>query len=111
MSVAGSDGSSGTISNIGSIGGSGGKSGIESEGGCGALFSNGVNCSATTTYGLSTMFVSPSNIFDAAEFGSAGAGGGGGGYAYNTTVYPDNNPGYGGNGQNGYVYLYWTEYN
>ena len=111
VSVAGSDGSSGTISNIGSIGGSGGKSGIESEGGCGALYSNGVNCSATTTYGLSTMFVSPSNIFDAAEFGSAGAGGGGGGYAYNTTVYPDNNPGYGGNGQNGYVYLYWTEYN
>ena len=110
VSVAGSNGSAGTISNIGSIGGSGGKSGIESEGGCGALFSNGVNCSATTTYGLSTMFVSPSNIFDAAEFGSAGAGGGGGGYAYNTTIYPDNNPGYGGNGQNGYVYIYWTEY-
>ena len=110
VSVAGSDGSSGTISNIGSIGGSGGKSGIESEGGCGALYSNGVNCSATTTYGLSTMFVSPSNIFDAAEFGSAGAGGGGGGYAYNTTIYPTDNPGYGGNGQNGYVYLYWTEY-
>ncbi len=111
VSVAGSDGSSGTISNIGSIGGSGGKSGIESEGGCGALFSNGVNCSATTTYGLSTMFVSPSNIFDAAEFGSAGAGGGGGGYAYNTTIYPTDNPGYGGNGQNGYVYIYWTDYN
>ncbi len=111
VSVAGSNGSAGTISNIGSIGGSGGKSGIESEGGCGALFSNGVNCSATTTYGLSTMFVSPSNIFSAAEFGSAGAGGGGGEYAYNTTIYPDNNPGYGGNGQNGYVYLYWTEYN
>ena len=110
VSVAGSDGSSGTISNIGSIGGSGGKSGIESEGGCGALFSNGVNCSATTTYGLSTMFVSPSNIFDAAEFGSAGAGGGGGGYAYNTTIYPTDNPGYGGNGQNGYVYIYWTDY-
>ena len=110
VSVAGSNGSDGTISNIGSIGGSGGKSGIESEGGCGALFSNGVNCSATTTYGLSTMFVSPSNIFDAAEFGSAGAGGGGGGYAYNTTIYPTDNPGYGGNGQNGYVYIYWTDY-
>ena len=110
VSVAGSNGSAGTISNIGSIGGSGGKSGIESEGGCGALYSNGVNCSATTTYGLSTMFVSPSNIFDAAEFGSAGAGGGGGGYAYNTTIYPTDNPGYGGNGQNGYVYIYWTDY-
>ena len=110
-SVAGTKGSDGSAGDIGAIGGNGGKSGVESEGGCGALFSNGVNCSATTTYGLSTMFVSPSNIFDAAEFGSAGAGGGGGGYAYNTTIYPTNNPGYGGNGQNGYVYIYWTDYN
>ncbi len=110
-SVAGTKGSDGSAGDIGAIGGNGGKSGVESEGGCGALFDNGGNCSATGAYGLSPLFVSPSNIFDAADYGKAGAGGGGGGYAYNTTMYPTNNPGYGGNGQNGYVYLYWTEYN
>ena len=110
-SVAGTKGSDGSAGDIGAIGGNGGKSGVESEGGCGALFDNGGSCSATNAYGLSPVFVSPSNIFDAADYGKAGAGGGGGGYAYNTTMYPTNNPGYGGNGQNGYVYLYWTEYN
>ena len=110
-SVAGTKGSDGSAGDIGAIGGNGGKSGVESEGGCGALFDNGGSCSATGAYGLSPMFISPSNIFDAADYGKAGAGGGGGGYAYNTTMYPTNNPGYGGNGQNGYVYLYWTEYN
>ncbi len=110
-SVAGTKGSDGSAGDIGAIGGNGGKSGVESEGGCGALFDNGGSCSATGAYGLSPLFVSPSNIFDAADYGKAGAGGGGGGYAYNTTMYPTNNPGYGGNGQNGYVYLYWTEYN
>ena len=110
-SVAGTKGSDGSAGDIGAIGGNGGKSGVESEGGCGALFDNGGSCSATNAYGLSPLFVSPSNVFDAADYGKAGAGGGGGGYAYNTTMYPTNNPGYGGNGQNGYVYLYWTEYN
>ncbi len=110
-SVAGTKGSDGSAGDIGAIGGNGGKSGVQSEGGCGALFDNGGSCSATSAYGLSPLFVSPSNIFDAADYGKAGAGGGGGGYAYNTTMYPTNNPGYGGNGQNGYVYLYWTEYN
>ncbi len=110
-SVAGTKGSDGSAGDIGAIGGNGGKSGVESEGGCGALFDNGGSCSATGAYGLSPLFVSPSNVFDAADYGKAGAGGGGGGYAYNTTMYPTNNPGYGGNGQNGYVYLYWTEYN
>ncbi len=110
-SVAGTKGSNGSAGDIGAIGGNGGKSGVQSEGGCGALFDNGGNCSATSAYGLSPMFISPSNIFDAADYGKAGAGGGGGGYAYNTTMYPTNNPGYGGNGQHGYVYLYWTEYN
>ena len=110
-SVAGAKGSDGSAGDIGAIGGNGGKSGVQSEGGCGALFDNGGSCSATGAYGLSPMFISPSNIFDAADYGKAGAGGGGGGYAYNTTMYPTNNPGYGGNGQNGYVYLYWTEYN
>ena len=110
-SVAGAKGSDGSAGDIGAIGGNGGKSGVESEGGCGALFDNGGSCSATGAYGLSPLFVSPSNVFDAADYGKAGAGGGGGGYAYNTTMYPTNNPGYGGNGQNGYVYLYWTEYN
>ncbi len=110
-SVAGTKGSDGSAGDIGAIGGNGGKSGVQSEGGCGALFDNGGSCSATGAYGLSPLFVSPSNIFDAADYGKAGAGGGGGGYAYNTTMYPTNNPGYGGNGQNGYVYLYWTEYN
>ncbi len=110
-SVAGTKGSDGSAGDIGAIGGNGGKSGVESEGGCGALFDNGGSCSATGAYGLSPMFISPANIFDAADYGKAGAGGGGGGYAYNTTMYPTNNPGYGGNGQNGYVYLYWTEYN
>ena len=110
-SVAGTKGSDGSAGDIGAIGGNGGKSGVQSEGGCGALFDNGGSCSATGAFGLSPVFVSPSNIFDAADYGKAGAGGGGGGYAYNTTMYPTNNPGYGGNGQNGYVYLYWTEYN
>ena len=110
-SVAGAKGSDGSAGDIGAIGGNGGKSGVQSEGGCGALFDNGGSCSATGAFGLSPVFVSPSNIFDAADYGKAGAGGGGGGYAYNTTMYPTNNPGYGGNGQNGYVYLYWTEYN
>ena len=63
------------------------------------------------TIGLSTLFISPSNTFDAATLGSAGAGGGGGGWAYNSTLYSVDNPGYGGDGQNGYVYIYWTEYN
>ncbi len=110
-SVAGTKGSDGSAGDIGAIGGNGGKSGVESEGGCGALFDNGGSCSATGAYGLSPLFVSPSNVFDAADYGKAGAGGGGGGYAYNTTMYPTNNPGYGGNGQNGYVYIYWTDYN
>ena len=110
-SVAGAKGSDGSAGDIGAIGGNGGKSGVQSEGGCGALFDNGGSCSATGAFGLSPVFVSPSNIFDAADYGKAGAGGGGGGYAYNTTMYPTNNPGYGGNGQHGYVYLYWTEYN
>ena len=107
---AGSKGLNGSGSILGSIGGNGGESGIESKGGCGGLFDNGSNCSATTTVGLSEIFISPSNIFDTAEYGSAGSGGGGGGWAYNTTAYPTGNPGKGGDGQNGYVYVYWTKY-
>ena len=110
-SVAGESGQAGTSSALGSVGGCGGKSGTGGKGGCGALFTNGDNCTTLSTYGQSSPFLAPSSSLSAANYGSAGAGGGGGGYAYNTTSYPDNNPGYGGDGQGGYVYIYWTEYN
>ncbi len=110
-SVAGESGQAGTSSALGSVGGCGGKSGTGGKGGCGALFTNGDNCTTLSTYGQRSPFLAPSSSLSAANYGSAGAGGGGGGYAYNTTSYPDNNPGYGGDGQGGYVYIYWTEYN
>ena len=110
-SVAGESGQAGTSSALGSLGGCGGKSGTGGKGGCGALFTNGDNCTTLSTYGQSSPFLAPSSSLSAANYGSAGAGGGGGGYSFNTTTYPDNNPGYGGDGQGGYVYIYWTEYN
>ena len=110
-SVAGENGQAGTSSALGSLGGCGGKSGTGGKGGCGALFTNGDNCTTLSTYGQSSPFLAPSSSLSAANYGSAGAGGGGGGYSFNTTTYPDNNPGYGGDGQGGYVYIYWTEYN
>ena len=110
-SVAGESGQAGTSSALGSVGGCGGKSGTGGKGGCGALFTNGDNCTTLSTYGQRSPFLAPSSSLSAANYGSAGAGGGGGGYSFNTTTYPDNNPGYGGDGQGGYVYIYWTEYN
>ena len=106
----GNNGYDGSDSTLGCAGGSGGKSGIGNEGGCGALFDNGSTCSPTTTGGLSSLFVAPGNLLSAAEYGSAGAGGGGGGWSHNSTAYPYNNPGTGGDGQDGYVYIYWTDY-
>ena len=110
-SVAGENGQNGSSGTIDSIGGCGGKSGTGGKGGCGALFTNGDNCTTLSTFGSSPTFLSPSSSFSASDYGSAGAGGGGGGYSFNTTTYPDNNPGYGGDGQGGYVYIYWIEYN
>ena len=100
-------GEDGTSVSLGSAGGCGGKSGIESAGGCGGLYDNGLNCSATTTFGSSAIFVQPENIFNK-QYGSAAAGGGGGGWAYNYSLYP-NNPSGGADGQNGYVYVYWSK--
>ena len=110
-SVAGENGENGSSGTIDSIGGCGGKSGTGGKGGCGALFTNGDNCTTLSTFGSSPTFLSPSSSFSASDYGSAGAGGGGGGYSFNTTTYPDNTPGYGGDGQGGYVYIYWIEYN
>ena len=117
---AGKKGGDGTYDSnspsLGSIGGTGGDSAIGTKGGCGGLLNNGVNCSSDKTNGLSTQFESPGALLNAAtstQYGSAGAGGGGGGWAYNTTTYPTDDPNYGkgGDGQDGYVYIYWTEYN
>ena len=92
----------------GSYGGTGGTSGLDVKGGCGGMFIDSTVCSNTTVNGTYVAFISPGDVFEASEYGSAGAGGGGGGWSENTTFYP--NPGSGAQGQNGYVYLYWVEY-
>ena len=92
----------------GSYGGTGGTSGLDVKGGCGGMFIDSTVCSNTTVNGTYVSFISPGDVFEASEYGSAGAGGGGGGWSENTTFYP--NPGSGAQGQNGYVYLYWVEY-
>ena len=92
----------------GSYGGTGGTSGLDIKGGCGGMFVDSAICTNTTVNGTYVSFVSPGDVFEAAEYGSAGAGGGGGAWSDNVTFYP--NPGSGAQGQNGYVYLYWVEY-
>ncbi len=90
----------------GSYGGNGGTSGIDTKGGCGGMFLESSICTNTGVNGTYTDFVSPGNLFSATEYGNAGAGGAGGGWSENTRFYP--NPGGGANGQDGYVYIYWT---
>ena len=58
--------------------------------------------------GTSVNFVSPNQIFDTAQYGSAGAGGSGGGWSEDTLNYPDS--GGGSQGQSGYVYINWVKY-
>ena len=81
-----------------SNGGNGGTSGLDTKGGCGGLFIDSSICTNTNVNGTSVNFVSPNQIFDTAQYGSAGAGGN----------YP--NSGGGSQGQSGYVYINWVKY-
>ncbi len=101
-------GTDATTQSDGSWGGVGGNSGIDTTGGCGGLFKNTSVCTNTNVQGQSVLFTAPINIFDTAEYGSAGAGGGGGAWGNDLTIHP--NPGGGGDGQNGYVYIFWVNY-
>ena len=91
-----------------SNGGNGGTSGLDTKGGCGGLFIDSSICTNTNVNGTSVNFVSPNQIFDTAQYGSAGAGGGGGGWSEDTFNYP--NSGGGSQGQSGYVYINWVKY-
>ena len=91
-----------------SNGGNGGTSGLDTKGGCGGLFIDSSICTNTNVNGTSVNFVSPNQIFDTAQYGSAGAGGSGGGWSEDTFNYP--NPGGGSQGQSGYVYINWVKY-
>ena len=91
-----------------SNGGNGGTSGLDTKGGCGGLFIDSSICTNTNVNGTSVNFVSPNQIFDTAQYGSAGAGGGGGGWSEDTFNYP--NSGGGSQGQGGYVYINWVKY-
>ena len=91
-----------------SNGGNGGTSGLDTKGGCGGLFIDSSICTNTNVNGTSVNFVSPNQIFDTAQYGSAGAGGSGGGWSEDTFNYPDS--GGGSQGQSGYVYINWVKY-
>ena len=91
-----------------SNGGNGGTSGLDTKGGCGGLFIDSSICTNTNVNGTSVNFVSPNQIFDTAQYGSAGAGGSGGGWSEDTFNYP--NSGGGSQGQSGYVYINWVKY-
>ena len=91
-----------------SNGGNGGTSGLDTKGGCGGLFIDSSICTNTNANGTSVNFVSPNQIFDTAQYGSAGAGGSGGGWSEDTFNYP--NSGGGSQGQSGYVYINWVKY-
>ena len=91
-----------------SNGGNGGTSGLDTKGGCGGLFIDSSICTNTNVNGTSVDFVSPNQIFDTAQYGSAGAGGSGGGWSEDTFNYP--NSGGGSQGQSGYVYINWVKY-
>ena len=56
-----------------SNGGNGGTSGLDTKGGCGGLFIDSSICTNTNVNGTSVNFVSPNQIFDTAQYGSAGA--------------------------------------
>ncbi len=123
----GKDGGSGDSSNykiqVRSAGGGGGNSGTGERGGCGGLYNESGICLSVSAdenndipepsaeslngKGFSSNSVSiPTfeNIKgDAPTYGSAGAGGGGGAW------YVDRDPGSGGNGQAGYVCIYWEK--
>ncbi len=92
-----------------SWGGRGGESAIKIKGGCGGLYSNSSVCTNPNTDGISIPFEAPVDVIQYVEYGSAGAGGGGGGWHSDISLYP--NPGRGGNGQDGYVYIYWAKQN
>ena len=102
----GSDGQSATDGTINSWGGRGGESSTRVKGGCGGLYTNALFCSNANVNGLSVTFSKPEKIEETSEYGSAGAGGGGGGWSEDSAAFP--NPGTGGEGQSGYVYIYWT---
>ena len=102
----GSDGQSATDGTINSWGGRGGESSTRVKGGCGGLYTNALFCSNANVNGLSVTFSKPEKIEETSEYGSAGAGGGGGGWSEDSATFP--NPGTGGEGQSGYVYIYWT---
>ena len=72
------------------------------------MFIDSSICTNTNVNGTSVNFVSPNQIFDTAQYGSAGAGGSGGGWSEDTFNYP--NSGGGSQGQSGYVYINWVKY-
>ena len=91
-----------------SNGGNGGTSGLDTKGGCGGLFIDSSICTNTNVNAAYVNFTAPNQIYDTAQYGSAGAGGGGGGWSEDTLNYP--NPGGGSQGQSGYVYINWVKY-
>ena len=91
-----------------SNGGNGGTSGLDTKGGCGGLFIDSTICTNTNVNAAYVNFTAPNQIYDTAQYGSAGAGGGGGGWSEDTLNYP--NPGGGSQGQSGYVYINWVKY-
>ena len=103
---AGGEGKNATNGSGDSWGGLGGESALRIIGGCGGL--NLISpCSNSSINGLSINFEGPKDITKTVEYGSAGTGGGGGGWSFDVSKYPT--PGTGGNGQDGYVYIYWTK--
>ena len=106
---AGSKGTNATDGSKNSWGGRGGESAIKAKGGCGGLYTNLSVCTNPNVDGISIPFEAPVDVIQYVEYGSAGAGGGGGGWHSDMATYP--NPGRGGNGQDGYVYIYWAKQN
>ena len=99
-----------TILYGGSYGGNGGVSGIDTQGGCGGLFTDNTICTNPDVNGVSTaQFARPQDdVGKSGVYGSSGSGGAGGGWSEDVTTFP--HPGSGSGGLGGYVFLYWTEY-
>lgn len=104
--AGGTGAQSGTSGEHGSQGGCGGDSGIGAQGGHGGNnYSRGHKNALVN--GLTTVFEAPSILIAKILLGSAGAGGGGGGWSNAVGNY--STPGVGGDGQDGYVYIYWKK--
>lgn len=93
------------------VGGRGGNSAGGTMGGCGGLVPNRMLCSSVSRSfpdGQVGAFLAPTNPL-AFDYGSAGAGGGGGGWTREPENYGGLSTGVGAQGQDGYIYIWWTK--